>query len=78
MGLLAQVFWPSGLTHSGPLFLLSESSWCGTHGTKSHQQPPSAWQVNFGLENSNLPLSGEVVECSVLSKIIGLVPDNSG
>jgi hypothetical protein len=37
---MARVYWTSGPTHGGPpMFLLSESSWCGTLGTKSHQQP---------------------------------------
>jgi hypothetical protein len=36
---VARVFWPSGPTHGGPLFLLFESMWRGTHGTKSRQQP---------------------------------------
>jgi hypothetical protein len=30
-----------------------------------------AWQVSFSLGNSNLPHSGEIVECSVLSGITG-------
>jgi hypothetical protein len=30
-----------------PLFLLFKSSRHGTHGTKPHQQSPSAWQVSF-------------------------------
>jgi hypothetical protein len=62
----------------GPLYLLSESSQHGTHGTKPHQQPPSAWQVSFGLKNSNPPLPGEVLECFVSSGIIGQVSDSSG
>jgi hypothetical protein len=36
----------------------------------------SAWQASFGLKNANLPLSGEVAECSVLTEIIGRVLDN--
>jgi hypothetical protein len=72
MGLLAWIFRSSGLTHgSPPLFLLSNSSWLGTHGTKHHQQPPSTCQVNFDLENSNLPPLGEVAKCSILCGIIG-------
>jgi hypothetical protein len=38
----------------------------------------SALQVNLGLEIPNLPCSGEIVECSVLPRIIGLVPSNIG
>jgi hypothetical protein len=35
---VAQVYWSSGPTHGGPpLFLLSESSWRATSGTKSYQ-----------------------------------------
>jgi hypothetical protein len=56
MGLLTLILRPSGPTHDGPLFLLSKSIRCGTHGTKPRQEPPSAWQVSFGFENSNLPL----------------------
>jgi hypothetical protein len=36
--------------------------------------PPSVSQVNLGLENPNLNCSSEIVECSVLSRIIGRVP----
>jgi hypothetical protein len=61
-----------------PPFLLSESRPSGTHDIKPHQQPSTAWQVNLGLENSNLPCSSEIVECSVLSRIIGRVPCNAG
>jgi hypothetical protein len=52
MGLLAQVFRLSGSTHGRPPILLFESSRSGTHGTKPHHQPPSAWQVSFGLEKN--------------------------
>jgi hypothetical protein len=76
MGLLTQIFTSSGSTPGGPPFLLSESNRLGTHGTKPRQQPPSAWQVNFGFEKSNLPYCGEVVKCSILSRIIGRVPRN--
>jgi hypothetical protein len=55
-------------------FLLFESSQPGTHGTKPHQQHLSAWQVNLGHENPNLPCSREIPECSILSRIIGRVP----
>jgi hypothetical protein len=80
MGLLAPILSPSGLTHGGPPIpsLLFESSRWGTYGTKPCQQPPSAWQVSFCLKNSKLPSSGEVVESSALSRIIGHVPDRSG
>jgi hypothetical protein len=79
MDLLTQILRPSWPTHARPpLLLLSESNRYGTHGTKSHQHPLSAWQVRFGLENSNLPPLDEVVECSVLSRIIGRVPNNPG
>jgi hypothetical protein len=56
-----------------PLFLLSESSKCGIHGTKPHQQPLSSWQANFDLGNSNLPPSEEVVKYYALSRITGRV-----
>jgi hypothetical protein len=69
MGLLAQILRPSGPTHGGPMFLLFESSKRDTHVIKPHQQPPSASQVNFGLENSNLSPFGKVAEYSVLSEI---------
>jgi hypothetical protein len=59
-----------------PLFLLSESSWHGTHGTKPRQQSPSASQMSLGLENSSLPPSGEIAECSILFEITNQVPDN--
>jgi hypothetical protein len=39
----------------GPLFLSAESRRLGTHGTKPHQQLPSACQVSFGLDYSDLP-----------------------
>jgi hypothetical protein len=77
MGLLTRTFRPRGPTHGSPPILLSESSWSGTHGSKPHQQPPSAWQVSFGLKNSNLPYYCEVVECFVLSRIIGRVLGNT-
>jgi hypothetical protein len=41
---------------AAPLFLSTESRRFGTHGTKPHQQPPSAWQENFGLDYSDLPI----------------------
>jgi hypothetical protein len=46
-----------------PLFLLSESSWHGTLGTKSRQQPREC-------------LASEVAECCVLSRTIVRVPVN--
>jgi hypothetical protein len=56
MGLLARVVRPSGPTHGRPpLFLSVESRRLGTHGTKPHQQPPSASQVSFGLDYPHLP-----------------------
>jgi hypothetical protein len=64
---VARVFWPTGLTHGAPpppLFLLFKSSWCGTLGTESHQQPPEC-------------LASEVVECCILSRAIVRVPMNS-
>jgi hypothetical protein len=57
--------------------LLYKSSQSGTHDTKPHQQLPSAWQVNLGLENQNLLCSSEIVECSILSRIIDRVPCNT-
>jgi hypothetical protein len=74
---MAQVFWQSGPTHGDPLFVLSKSIWRGTHGTKPHQQPLSAWQRSFGLENSSISPSSEVVECFVLSQTISRVSENS-
>jgi hypothetical protein len=68
---MAWVFFLSGPTHGGPLFLLFESILRGTHGTKPYHQPPSAWQRSFSLENSSLPTLGEVVECFVLSQALG-------
>jgi hypothetical protein len=54
MGILARIFRLSGLTYDKPPILFSESSQSGTHGIKHRQQPSSAWQVSFGLENANL------------------------
>jgi hypothetical protein len=48
MGLLARVLGLSGLTLGrSPLFLFAKSRRRGAHGTKPHQQPPSAWQASF-------------------------------
>jgi hypothetical protein len=44
----------------GPLFLSAESKRHRTHGTRPHQQPPSAWQVGFNPSQSDLPACGEV------------------
>jgi hypothetical protein len=49
----------------GPLFLSPESSRCGTHSTRSRQQPPSAWQASFNPSQPVLPVCGEVAECCV-------------
>jgi hypothetical protein len=74
MGLLARVIRPSGPTHGGPSYsFLSKSRWRGTYGTKPFQQPLSAWQASFDLEESSLPPLGEVAECYVLFEIIGRV-----
>jgi hypothetical protein len=55
MGLLARVLRPSGPTHGRPpLFLFVESRILVTHGTKPHQQPPSAWQAGFSLDYPDL------------------------
>jgi hypothetical protein len=78
MGLPARIFRPSGPTHGRAPIPFFKSNRYNTHGTKPHHQPPSAWQVSLGLENSNLPPPCEVGECSILSRIIGRVPDNSG
>jgi hypothetical protein len=40
--------------------------------------PRVLWQLNIRLGNPNLPYSGEVIECSVLFRIIGRVPSNTG
>jgi hypothetical protein len=66
MALLAHALRPSGPTHgSSPLFLSAKSKRFGTHGTKPHQQPPSAWQVSINPSQPDLPALGEVVESSV-------------
>jgi hypothetical protein len=48
-----------------PLFLSAEFRRHGTRGTKSHQQPLSAWQASFNPSQPDLPALGEVVECSI-------------
>jgi hypothetical protein len=66
MGLLACALRPSGPTHGRPpLFLSAESKRCGTHGTKPHQWPLSAWQASFNPSQSDLPALGKVDECSI-------------
>jgi hypothetical protein len=49
----------------GPLLLSAKSRRCGTHGTKSRQQPKSAWQASFNPSQPDLPAFGEVAEYSV-------------
>jgi hypothetical protein len=67
MGIMARFLRPSGLTHGRPLFLCVESRRHGTHVTKPHQQPLSAWQANF---NPNQPdLSALVKLSSALSDL---------
>jgi hypothetical protein len=65
MGLLARALRSSGPTHGSPLFLSVESTRRGTHGTKPHQQPPSAWQASFNPSQLDLPILGEVAEHSI-------------
>jgi hypothetical protein len=66
MGLLARALRLSGLTHGRPLlFLSAESRRCDTHGTRPHQQPPSAWQASFNPSQPGPPACGEVAECSI-------------
>jgi hypothetical protein len=50
----------------GPLFLFAESKRRGTHGTKPHQQPSSAWQARFNPSQPNL---------SALAKLLSALSD---
>jgi hypothetical protein len=75
MGLLAWIFRPSGPTHGRPSYPFLRVQPVGYPW--SHQYPLSAWQVRFGLENSNLFCCGEVAKFSILFGIIGRVPRNT-
>jgi hypothetical protein len=37
------------------MFLSGKSKRCGTHGTKAHQQPPSAWPASLNPDQLDLP-----------------------
>jgi hypothetical protein len=78
MGLLVCILRPSGLTHGGApcSFLLSLVD-VVSMVPNLVSSPLSAWQANFSLEYSNLPLSDKVAECSVLFEITCRVLDGS-
>jgi hypothetical protein len=68
MGHLARVLRLSGPTHGTPLpwILSSESMRRGTHGTRSHLQPPECLARELSLNVLDLP---------ILVKMLSALPD---